>query len=46
LFGEIKNNKLELFESGKMIDKNWINLKNEYKQIKLHNHIIMPNHFH
>jgi REP element-mobilizing transposase RayT len=29
-----------------MIDKNWINLKNEYKQIKLHNHIIMPNHFH
>ena len=46
LFGEIKDSKLELFESGKMIEKLWLELENDFENIKLHDYIVMPNHFH
>jgi hypothetical protein len=45
-FGEIKNNKMNLFESGKMVEKYWFELENKFKNIKLHNFVVMPNHFH
>ncbi len=46
LFGRIKNNKLNLFESGKMIEKYWLKLENKFDNIVLHNFVVMPNHFH
>ena len=46
LFWEIKNNIINLFESGKMIEKYWLELEKKFENIKLHNFIVMPNHFH
>ncbi len=46
LFGEIKDDELELFESGKMIEKLWLELENDFENIKLHDYVVMPNHFH
>lgn len=46
LFWKIQNNKMEIFESGKMIEKLWLELENKFENIKLHNFVVMPNHFH
>ena len=46
LFGEIQNSKMNIFESGEMIEKYWLELENKFDNVKLHNFIIMPNHFH
>lgn len=46
LFGEIKNNRINLFESGKMIKKLWLELEEDFENIKLYDFIVMPNHFH
>ncbi len=46
LFGNLKDWKNALFESWKMINHYWLELENKYNQIKLHEYIIMPNHFH
>ncbi|MDQ7008833.1 MAG: transposase [Candidatus Gracilibacteria bacterium] len=55
LLGNIKDGKLELFESGIMIQNEWLNLEKRFENtlgnkyswgVKLHNFIIMPNHFH
>lgn len=46
LFGEIKNDENILFDSGKMIKRLWLNLEKEFENIKLHNFVVMPNHFH
>ena len=45
-FGEIKNDKMNLFESGKMVEKYWLELEQDFDNIKLHNFVVMPNHFH
>jgi hypothetical protein len=36
---------MEIFESGKMIEKYWLELENKFDNIKLHNFVVMPNHF-
>ena len=52
LFGHIakpQNNadaQMTLNEAGKMIETEWLNLKNRYPNIELHEFVIMPNHFH
>jgi REP element-mobilizing transposase RayT len=46
LFGEIKNGEMVLNDPGIIIDKWWNELKHKYKNIELHEQIIMPNHFH
>jgi len=46
LFGEIKNGEIILNDAGIMIDKWWNELKHKYRNIKLHEQIIMPNHLH
>ncbi len=46
LFGEIENGEMILNDAGIMIDKWWNELKHKYRNIKLHEQIIMPNHFH
>jgi len=45
LFWKIKNNKMKTFESGKMIEKYWLELENKFENLKLHNFVVMPNHF-
>ena len=37
---------MEIFESGKMIEKYWLELENKFENVKLHNFVVMPNHFH
>jgi REP element-mobilizing transposase RayT len=46
LFGNIENGNIILNDAGKMIDTEWKNLKNCFPNIKLHEYVIMPNHFH
>lgn len=46
LLGDIVNGKLQTNDAGKMIDKWYFELENKFPNIKCHNHIVMPNHFH
>ena len=46
LFWNIENDEINLNLSWKMIEKYWLELENKFKNIKLHNFIVMPNHFH
>jgi putative transposase len=46
LFGNIENNEMILNDAGKMIEREWLNLKNRFPDIELHEYITMPNHFH
>ncbi|PKN72002.1 MAG: hypothetical protein CVU52_08205 [Deltaproteobacteria bacterium HGW-Deltaproteobacteria-10] len=38
--------KMELNDAGQMVVKWWNELNSKYRHIELHEHIIMPNHFH
>ena len=46
LFGGIENGKLELNDAGRMVEKWYYELENKYFDIKCHEKIVMPNHFH
>ena len=46
LFGEIENGEMILNDAGNMADKWWYELKHKYQNMKLHEQIVMPNHFH
>ncbi len=46
LFGHIKNRKLILNHAGTMVEKQWAELPERFTNIKLHEFIVMPNHFH
>jgi len=46
LFGEIENGDMILNSAGKMVDEWYYELENKFKNIKCHEKIIMPNHFH
>ena len=46
LFGEIMDGKIILNDAGEMIVKWWHELNNKYKNIVLHEHVVMPNNFH
>jgi REP element-mobilizing transposase RayT len=46
LFGEIANKEIILNAPGLMIKKWWLELNIKFENIKLHDFIIMPNHFH
>lgn len=41
-----KENEIILNKIGMVIKNEYINLKNKYKNIKCHEYVIMPNHFH
>ncbi len=45
-FGDIKNGIFISNDAGKMIENIWLQLYDRFNFIKLHNYIIMPNHFH
>jgi len=46
LFGKIENNKMILNDAGKMVETQWLALPQRFQNIKLHEYIVMPNHFH
>ena len=46
LFGEIKNGKMILNDAGKMVENEWLKLPERFQNIRLHQYIVMPNHFH
>jgi len=46
LFGAIKNNDMILNNAGQMINDEWLKLPQRFPNIKLHEYIVMPNHFH
>jgi REP element-mobilizing transposase RayT len=45
-FGKIINKKMELNEIGKIAEKYWWEIPNHFKNVKLDEFIIMPNHIH
>ncbi len=46
LFGKIINGQMILNDSGKMVETEWLQLKNRFKNIQLREYVVMPNHFH
>jgi len=46
LFGKINNGEMGLNDAGTMVNKWFSELENKYSDIKCHEMIVMPNHFH
>ncbi len=46
LFGEIQNDRMIIDKYGKIAEKEWFKTGELRNNIKLHEYIIMPNHFH
>ncbi len=46
IFGDIVDGSIKLNEIGKMVNRWWIELVQKFKNIKLDEYIIMPNHLH
>lgn len=46
LFGMIENDEMILNDAGKMIQTEWEKLPERFVNIKLHEFVVMPNHFH
>ena len=44
--GPVSAQKIKLTYTGKIIEDVYINLEKEFRNVKLHNYIIMPNHIH
>jgi len=46
LFRKIENREMILNDAGKMVENQWLILPQRFPNIKLHEYIVMPNHFH
>ena len=46
LFGEIVRGEMALNDAGMMIENEWLKLPQRFKNIKLNEYVVMPNHFH
>lgn len=46
LFGKIESGKMIMNDAGKMIEAEWLKIPDRFPNTCLHNHIVMPNHFH
>ena len=46
MYGYIENGKMILNESGRMVEKWYFELENKFSDIKCHEMVVMPNHFH
>jgi len=46
LFGYIQNEEMILNDAGKMVEYQWQELISRFDNIKLHEFVVMPNHFH
>lgn len=45
-FGNIVNGEMVLNDAGKMVENEWLKLSERFTNIKLHEFVVMPNHFH
>ena len=45
-FGNIVNGEMILNDAGKMADNEWGKIPDRFINVQLHEHIVMPNHFH
>ena len=45
-FGDVVNGKMQLNDAGTMVEKEWLKLPERFKNIQLHDYVVMPNHFH
>lgn len=45
-FGEILNNEMKINNLGKIVEECWYDLPNHYKNCRLDEFIVMPDHFH
>jgi putative transposase len=46
LFGQIENGEMQLNDAGMMVQKWYVELENKFPDIRCHQMIVMPNHFH
>ncbi len=46
LFGKIEDGNMQLNVAGNMIRQQWLGLVHRFNKIKLHEFVVMPNHFH
>lgn len=45
-FGTISDGKMNLNPFGEIVDQQWKWLEKQYPYVKLHQHVVMPDHFH
>lgn len=45
-FGSVKNGKMILNDAGRMVEKWYYELENKFPDIRCHEMVVMPNHFH
>ena len=47
MFGNVVEGKMQLNDIGQLVEQEWLNTINiRQKDVRLHNYIVMPNHFH
>lgn len=46
LFGSVRKGKMTLSKAGQMVEAEWLKLAVRYPGIRLHEFVVMPNHFH
>jgi len=46
LFGKVKDEKMILNDAGRMVESQWLALKDRFSNIELHEFQVMPDHFH
>ena len=45
-FGDIVNGEMQLNDAGRMVENEWLKLPERFKNVELHEYVVMPNHFH
>lgn len=47
MFGNVVEGKMQLNDTGQLVEQEWLNTINiRHDDVRLHNYIVMPNHFH
>ena len=47
MFGNVVDGKMQLNDIGQLVEQEWLNTINiRHDDVRLHNYIVMPNHFH
>ena len=47
MFGNVVEGKMQLNDIGQLVEQEWLNTINiRHDDVRLHNYIVMPNHFH
>ncbi len=46
MFGKVEKGQMLLNDAGKMVASKWLKLTERFKNIELHEYVVMPNHFH